>query len=71
MKDVDTEKPKVAYEFDLDNNPDRYLTLKTHRRMTSIKSEVPNLTHIQKAKAKELLERAMIDCQYYISNSEY
>lgn len=37
LKGIDYQKPKVQYEFDITNNPEKYLALKTNRRKSSIK----------------------------------
>jgi hypothetical protein len=35
----ETTKPKMEYEFDLDHDPRRYLTMKTKRRRDTLKKD--------------------------------
>jgi hypothetical protein len=39
IKAPEIKKPKMEYEFDLDNDPDRYLTMKTKRKKDVIKKD--------------------------------
>ncbi len=49
----------------------RFLALKTNRWKYSIVQQKSILNHDQKVKAKETLDKAMIDSKYYITKAEF
>jgi hypothetical protein len=51
VKAPEIKKPKMEYEFDLDNDPNRYLTMKTKRKKDVLKKDKQQLNYEQITKA--------------------
>jgi hypothetical protein len=64
IKAVDKAKPSMEYEFDLDHDPKRYLTLKTKRKKEILKKDKTNLHFHQIVRAQEVLDKAVLDARY-------
>eukprot|EP00347_Sterkiella_histriomuscorum_P000339 403376248 len=71
VKVDDIKKKNLQYHFETDDNPDRYLTLKTKRKKDKIALNKDILDDPQRQRAKQILEKAIIDNRYIITPQEF
>ena len=67
IKAPDLVKPKMEYEFDLDHDPKRYLTMKTKRKRDVLIKDKFQLNYNQVVKAHSILDGAILDVKYSVS----
>ncbi|CDW85043.1 UNKNOWN [Stylonychia lemnae] len=71
IKDQDVKKKNFQYHFETDNNPKRYLALKTKRKKDQIAVDKDFLDQSSRTKAKELLEKTLIDNRYIMEQESF
>jgi hypothetical protein len=64
-------KPKVSYEFNLDADPSRFVVMKTNKKKSALRKVKDQLDFDHTEKAKDILDRNIIDGQYYLSVAQY
>lgn len=71
MKAIDPLKAQAEYEFELINDPNRFVAMKTKKKKAALKEKKNRLDFYQIDRAKDIIDRSILDVQHQLNKAEY